>query len=65
MHGFDYSIPQFITRVQGTRIVVTPGLISEVLHVPRVAHPNYPNCDRLKTVSKYELMSRFYGTPSS
>ena len=26
MHGFDYSIPHFITFVRGTRIVVTPEL---------------------------------------
>ena len=65
MHGFDYSIPQFFTRVRGIRIVVTPDLISEVLHIPRVAHPNYPGCDRLRTVSKDELSSLFYEIPSS
>ena len=37
MHGFDYSVPHFVTRVQGTRIVVTPDIVFEVLHVPRVA----------------------------
>ena len=46
------------------RTVVTPDLISEVLHVPRVAHPDYPGCDHLKTVSKDELLSLFYETPS-
>ena len=40
MHEFDTSVPHFITRVRGTRIVVTLDTISEVLHVPRVAHPN-------------------------
>ena len=35
MHRFDYSIPQFVTRVQGIRMVVTPDIVSEVLHVPR------------------------------
>ena len=43
MHGFDYSVPLFVTRVRGTRIVVTPDIVSDVLHVPRVAHPNYPD----------------------
>ena len=62
MHGFDYSIPHFITHIQGTRIVVTPDLISEVLHVSRVAHPDYLGCDRLRTVSKDELSSHFYET---
>ena len=65
MHGLDYSVPHFITRVRGTRIVVTLDLISEVLHVLRVAHPDYPNCDCLRTVSKDELLSFFCETPSS
>ena len=65
MHGFDYSIPHFSTRVLGTHLVVTSDIGYEVLHVPRVAHPDYPNCERLKTVSKDELMSLFYETPSS
>ena len=65
MHEFDYSIPQFVTRVRGIRIVVTPGLIFEVLHVPRVKQPDYPSCGRLRTVSKDELSSLFCETPSS
>ena len=64
MHGFDYFIPQFVTRVRGIRIVVTSDLISEVLHIPRVAHPEYPGCNRLRTVSKDELSSLFCETPS-
>ena len=43
MHGFDYTVPHFFTRVRGTRIVVTTDLISEVLHVSRVSCLNYPN----------------------
>ena len=65
MHGFNTSVPHFITRVWGTRIIVTPDIVSEVLHVPRVAHPDYPSYDRLKTVSKDELSSLFCETPSS
>ena len=65
MHGFDCSIPQFITRTRGMHIVVTPDLISEVLHTPRVEFTDYPGCEYLKTVSKDELSSRFYETPSS
>ena len=65
MHEFDYFVPHFITHVQGTRIVVTPDLISEVLQVPRVVYPNYPGCDHLKTMSIDKLMSRFCGTSSS
>ena len=65
MHKFEYSIPQFVTRVWGTHIVVTPDLISDVLHVSRVVHPDYPGCDRLRTMSKHELMSLFCETPFS
>ena len=65
MHGFDSSVPQFITFVRGTRIVVTPELIFDVLHVPRVSHPDYPDCPHLRTVSKDELLSLFCETPSS
>ena len=59
MHGFDFSVPFFITRVQGTRIVVTVNIVSDVLRVPRVEHPDYPGCSRLKIVSKDELISSF------
>ena len=38
MHGINTSVPQFTTVLRGTRIVVTPDLISEILHVSRVAH---------------------------
>ena len=59
MHGFDYSIPLFVTRVRGTRIVVTPDIVSNVLRIPRVEYLNYPGYDRLWTVSKDELISLF------
>ena len=65
MHGFDSSVPRFITSVQGTCIVVTPELISNVLHVPRVLHPDYSKCQRLRTMSKDKLLSLFCETPSS
>ena len=65
MHGFDYSIPQFVTRIRGIRMVVTLDIVSKVLHVPTIAHPDYPSCDLLRTVSKDELMSLFSETPSS
>ena len=64
MQGFDFLVPQFSTRVWGTRIVVTPDIVSEVLHVLRVAHLDYPDCDRLRIVSKDEFMSLFCETPS-
>ena len=65
MHGFDTSIPWFVTQVQGTRIVVTPKHISDVLHVPRVLNPNYPGCPCLRIVSKDELLSLLCETSSS
>ena len=65
MHKFDYSVPHFVTRVRGTCIVVTSDIVSEVLHVPRVAHPDYLGYDHLRTVSKDEFSSLFCETPSS
>ena len=41
------------------------NIVSKVLHVPRVAHPDYPSCDRLRTVSKDKLSFLFCETPSS
>ena len=63
MHGFDYSIPLFVTCIRGTCIVVTPDIVSDVLHVPRVAHPDCPSCDCLRTVSKDKLISSFCERP--
>ena len=65
MHGFDTFVPHFFSCVRGMRIIVTPDIVSKVLHVPRVAHPDYPDCDCLRTVSKDELSSLFCETPSS
>ncbi|XP_075665344.1 uncharacterized protein LOC142635008 [Castanea sativa] len=64
LHDIDSSVPQFVTTFGGTCIVVTPDLISEILHVPKVSHPDYPSCQRLRTVSKDELLSHFCETPS-
>jgi len=64
MHGFDFSVPHFITHVQGMRIVVTPEIVSDVLRVPRVEFLDYPSCERLRTMSKDELKSAFCERPS-
>ena len=64
IHGIDTSVPQFATTFWGTHIVLTPDLISEVLHIPLVVHPNYPGCEHLRTVSKDKLLSHFCETPS-
>ena len=64
MHGLDSSVPLFHTRIRGTHITVTPQIVADVLHVPRVKFPDYPDCERLRTVSKDELKSTFYEHPS-
>ena len=64
MHGFDFLVSHFITRVRGTRIAVTLPIVADVLHVPRVEFPNYSSCERLRTVSKDELKSAFFEGPS-
>ena len=63
MHGFDFLVPHFITRVWG--IVVTPQIVADVLRVPKVKFPDYPGCEHLRTVSKNELMSAFCKRPSN
>ena len=65
MHRFDYSIPQFSTHVWGIRMVVTLDIVFEVLYVPRVAHPDYPDFECLRIVSKDEPASLLCETPSS
>ena len=59
MHGIDSSVPLFHTLVQGTHIVVTPQLVADMLHVPRVEHPDYLGYDCLRTMSKDEMISGF------
>ena len=65
MHGINTSVPHFFSRIRGMRIVVTSDIVSEVLHILRVVHPDYPGCDHLRTMSKDELSSFFCETPSS
>ena len=64
MHGFDLSVPYFITCVRGTRVVVTLEIVSDVLHVPRVEYPNYLGCECLRIVSKDELIFAFCEHPA-
>ena len=65
IHRFNTSIPHFFSCIRGTCIVVTPDIVSEVLHVPMVAHPGHPGYDHLRTMSKDELSFLFCETPSS
>ena len=63
MHKIDLSIPLFFTRVRGMRIPVTPQLVADVLRIPRIEFPDYPNCECLRTVSRDELMSALCERP--
>ena len=65
MHGIDHSVPLFFTRVRGTHIPITPQLVADVLRVPRIEFPDYPGCERLRTMSRDELMSAFCEHPSA
>ena len=65
MHEIDRSVPLFFTRVRGTRIPVTPQLVADVLHVPRIEFPDYPSCEHLRMVSRDELMFSFYECPTA
>ena len=64
IHGIDTFVPQFVSTFRGARIVVTPDIVSDVLHVPREVHPNYLDCAHLRTVSKDDLISHFCETSS-
>ena len=65
MHGLDSLVPLFHTRVRGTRIIVKPQLVADVLHVSRLEHPDYPGCEHLRTVSKDKMISTFCKHPSN
>ena len=64
IHSIDTFVPWFATTFRGTRIVVTSDLISEVLHVPRVSHTDYPSFKHLWTMFRDKLLSHFCETPS-
>ena len=64
MHGIDRSVPLFFTHVRGMRIPITLQLVVDVLRVPRIEFPDYPSCERLRTISKDELMFAFCERPS-
>ena len=51
MHRINRSVPLFFTRVRGTHIPIILQLVMNVLRVP--------SCERLRTVSRDELMSAF------
>ena len=65
MHRFDFSVSLFSTRIRGMRIVVIPQVVADVLHVLRVEHPDYPGCERLRTMAKDEMISAFCKRPTN
>ena len=65
MHEIDRSVPLFFTRVRRTSIPVTLQLVADVLHVLKIEFPDYPSCERLRTVSRDELMSSFCERPTA
>ena len=64
MYGLDSSVPLFHTHVRGTCIVITPKLVFTVLCVSRVEYLDYLGCERLRTVSKDEMISAFCEHPT-
>ena len=58
-------VPMFTTSVQGTCIFVTPKLISELVHVPRVAKSKHPNAPVFASLSLDALATIFCGQPST
>ena len=65
MHGIDHSVPLFLIHVRGTHIPITPQLVANVLHVPRIEFPDYPTYEHPRTVSRDELMSSFCERPTT
>ena len=60
MHAIDTLVLRFTMLFRGTHIVVIPEYIFEVLHVPRVDHPDYPSHRRLSSISRDDMASLFY-----
>ena len=65
MYEIGHSAPLFFTRIQGTCIPVKLQLVADVLHVLKIEFPDYPSCERLRTVSRDELMSSFCERPTA
>ena len=47
------------------RIPVTSQLVTDVLWVLTIEFPDYPSCERLRTVSRDELISAFCERPTA
>ena len=65
MHRIDRSVPLFFPRLRGTCIPITLQLVADVLWAPRIEFLDYPSCERLRTVSRDELISSFCECPTA
>ena len=45
------------------RALLSHRNLLQMCSVPKVEHPNYPGCERLRTVSKDEMISAFCKRP--
>ena len=63
MYGFDYSVPLFVTRVRGMRVVFTPDIVSDVFHIPKVAYLDYLVVSALGLCPKMSLYLLFVSVP--
>ena len=44
IHSINTSVSRLATSLRSIRIVITPDLISEILHILRVSHPDHLGC---------------------
>ena len=65
-HARDRSFSTSLFHsVRGTHIPITLQLVADVLHVPKIEFPDYLSCERLRKVSRDELMSSFCERPTA
>ena len=63
-HAWNWFFSTSLSYSRSRCIIVTPQLVADVLHVPRVEHPDYPRCEHLRTVSKDKMICAFWELPS-
>ena len=65
-HAWDWSFNTFLLHSRSRYAhPITPQLVADVLRVPRIEFPDYPSCERLRTVFRDELMSAFCERPTA
>ena len=63
-HSWNWFFSTSLSYSRSRCIIVTPQLVADVLHVPRVEHPDYPKCEHLRAVSKDKMIFAFWELPS-